>query len=188
MCGLLVEIGEKASAELFAEALLSMAHRGPDAEGTTEHNHNDKKVFLGHRRLSIIDTDQRSNQPMSSICGRFQIVFNGEIYNFRQIKDKHLSDQCMATESDTEVLLNSFINHGNMIFDELIGMYAVAIYDSKEGVLTVARDPFGIKPMYIFNDNERLIFSSEIKGLQGLNVKPLVDKNQLRQFLAHGFL
>ncbi len=124
------------------------AHRGPDAEGVW--SSDDGHCHLGHRRLSIIDLSDAANQPMLDSTGRYSIVFNGEIYNFRQLR-ANLESQGIKfkTSSDTEVLLQSFILHGAQVFSTLDGMFAVAIYDTLTRTLTLARDAAGESPCTI---------------------------------------
>ena len=140
----------------------SLLHRGPDA-GAIEVF--DNKIALGHRRLSIIDIQELSNQPMVSSSGRYWIIFNGEIYNYLEIR-KHLEDYKFVTNSDTEVILASielygidwFLSHAN-------GMFAIGVFDVLRDELILVRDRFGVKPLYYTIQGEALIFSSEIKGI-----------------------
>lgn len=140
----------------------SLVHRGPDAGEVKIFG---KNVALGHRRLSIIDITQSSNQPMVSSSGRYWIVFNGEIYNYREIR-QDLQSYSFITNSDTEVILASielygidwFLSHAN-------GMFAIAIFDCVKSELFLVRDRFGVKPLYYTIQNNTLIFSSEIKAI-----------------------
>ena len=139
----------------------SIAHRGPDADGVFIHKN---KLALGHRRLSIIDVSEGANQPMQSSTGKWQIVFNGEIYNFAQIK-KEL-DYNFETSSDTEVILASVEAKGiEWFLSRANGMFAIALFDTEKEELLLIRDRMGIKPLYYFLDNDVLIFSSEIKAI-----------------------
>jgi asparagine synthase (glutamine-hydrolysing) len=137
-----------------------MAHRGPNAEGTFV----DHQLALGHRRLSILDLDERSNQPFSDASGRFTLVFNGEIYNYKEIRAQ-LKNVPWRTESDTEVLLYAFIEWGNDCLRRLNGMFAFAIWDKQERELFIARDRLGIKPLYYAQKNGGMAFSSEVRSL-----------------------
>ena len=138
----------------------SIIHRGPDAGEVYIHD----KIGLGHRRLSIIDTREISNQPMHSNNKYWHIVFNGEIYNFEEIKQE--LDYTFKTNSDTEVILAAFQEKGIAWFLERAnGMFAIAIYNSVTQELYILRDRLGIKPLYIYNDGENLIFASEIKAI-----------------------
>lgn len=157
MCGI---NGITANERLVVEAMnATVSHRGPDHKDVF----CDAGITLGHTRLSIIDLDKRSHQPMKSNCGRYIIVFNGEIYNFQYLK-KTLSYD-FKTMGDTEVVLAGFIEQREHIFSKLNGMFACAIWDTQEQALFLARDSSGIKPLYYYSDGETLIFSSEIKAL-----------------------
>ncbi|WP_041798070.1 asparagine synthase (glutamine-hydrolyzing) [Rhodopseudomonas palustris] len=146
-----------------AAALAALAHRGPDAEG----EHREAGVFLGHRRLSIIDLDPRSTQPMH--LGPLSIVFNGEIYNYRALRAELERGGCVfRTESDTEVLLQAFARDGLDCLQTLEGMFSFAIWDRSARRLTLARDRYGEKPMVVFEDGEKLLFASEIPAIERL--------------------
>ena len=122
-----------------------MAHRGPDAEGVFMGG----PILLGHRRLSIIDLDPRGNQPMHSGCGRYSIVFNGEIYNFQKLKPL-VSDYEFKSLTDTEVILALYKKMGSAMLELLEGMFAIAIWDKDLQQLFLARDRFGKKPVYFW--------------------------------------
>ena len=167
MCGIAGILNfdqSKINPELANEIKKSLEHRGPDFSKIDYINEN---VALIHTRLSIIDLDQRSNQPMYSKDDRFSIVFNGEIYNFREIR-KTLEDKGVRffTDGDTEVLLEGFVHYGSKILDLLRGQFAFAIYDSLEGSFFLARDRVGIKPLYFSLLDEVFIFSSELKAIE----------------------
>ena len=167
MCGIagIVNFDQsKINPELANGIKKSLEHRGPDFSKVDYINEN---VALIHTRLSIIDLDQRSNQPMYSKDNRFSIVFNGEIYNFREIR-KTLEDKGVRffTDGDTEVLLEGFVHYGSKILDLLRGQFAFAIYDSLEGSFFLARDRVGIKPLYFSLLDEVFIFSSELKAIE----------------------
>lgn len=138
-----------------------IAHRGPDDDGF----YIDKDVALGMRRLAIIDLE-KGKQPITSEDGRYLIVFNGEIYNYQELRKELVGKgEKFKTESDTEVVLRMFEFEGTEAFRRLRGMYAFAIYDKEEKKLTLARDPFGIKPLYYFKKGETIsAFASEIKS------------------------
>ncbi|MBF7730500.1 asparagine synthase (glutamine-hydrolyzing) [Pseudomonas sp. N040] len=143
-------------------ALQSMQARGPDGEGVWQ----DERMILGHRRLSIIDLDPRAAQPMQSSCGRYLLAFNGEIYNFRELKAV-LQDEGVAfrTESDSEVLLALYARHGDDMLPLLRGMFAFVIWDSVSRFGFAARDPYGIKPLYYAQTAEGVWFGSQVKAL-----------------------
>jgi asparagine synthase (glutamine-hydrolysing) len=160
-----------------------MAHRGPDANG----EYIDQNITLGHRRLSIIDLDARGNQPMNSVCGRYVIVFNGEIYNYQALK-RGLDDVNFRSETDTEVLLVLFAKMGVKMLDLLEGMFAFAIWDKEPGELFLARDRFGKKPLYwwLSDDKSTFLFSSEIRSILAPRLfTPKLNRAVLGQFLLH---
>ncbi len=162
----------------------ALAHRGPNAAGF----YFNDKVGLGHRRLSIIDLTEAANQPMHSQCGRYVIVFNGEIYNYREIARE--LKVTLKTTSDTEVLLESFIQFGTGFVNKLNGMFAFVIYDTKEAVLYVYRDRMGIKPIYYYHDETNFIFASELKSFDVLpNIyKGGTNKQAINDFLYLGYI
>ena len=139
-----------------------MASRGPDAEALC----TDQGIALGHRRLAILDLDSRSNQPMTSSCGRYIIVFNGEIYNYKELRHELEAEGVhFHTTSDTEVLLTLFALKGKQMLLKLRGMFAFAVWDTVERVLFIARDPYGIKPLYYSQTEHGLVFASQVKAL-----------------------
>jgi asparagine synthase (glutamine-hydrolysing) len=170
MCGILGQISFKNTQQWnikkFENSLLLQKHRGPDDKGI----YSDNRVILGHRRLSIIDLDSHAKQPMISTCKNFVIVFNGEIYNYQEIKEQlKQKGYSFHTKSDTEVLLNAFIEYGIDAVKQFIGMFAFAIYDKKNEKVYIVRDRLGIKPLYYYQDNNNFTFSSEIKSILALN-------------------
>lgn len=137
-------------------------HRGPDDSGIF----SDEKISLGHNRLSIIDLSQAGHQPMISPDNNFVIIFNGEIYNFQEIKKELEAKGCVfKSKTDTEVVLLGFQAWGVKIFEKLNGIFALAIWDRKNETLYLARDPYGVKPLYYFWQDGKFIFSSEIKSI-----------------------
>jgi len=139
----------------------SLKHRGPDGEGFFI----DEKVALGNRRLAIIDIPT-GKQPMTTAEGRYWITFNGEIFNYIELrKELKKLGYTFQTKSDTEVLLTSYIAYGPQCLSKLNGMFSFAIYDTKTGHLFAARDRFGVKPFYYWFENGRFIFASEIKAI-----------------------
>ncbi len=152
-------------------------HRGPD--GTDIFCAPD--VTLGHNRLAIIDLDSRARQPMATSDGRYVIVFNGEIYNYRELKEA-LSDYAYKTESDTEVILAGYAAWGADIFSKLNGMFALAIWDTQTKTLVLARDPVGIKPLYYHYAEGKLVFSSELTGVLKYIREPHINVDALNMF------
>lgn len=161
--------------ELACQMLGSIAHRGPDDEGFF----SDGKITIGNRRLAIIDLSSAGHQPMNldkTLGGGIWIVFNGEIYNFKELRQELVSKGYrFLSNTDTEVILCGYKVYGDLIFEKLRGMWGVAIYDSQKGKLILSRDFFGIKPLYYYHDGKNFVFGSEIK-----TIKKFIDKNQLR--------
>ena len=162
----------------------SLEHRGPDF---SKIEYIDNKVVLIHTRLAIIDLDQRSNQPMVSKDKRYSIVFNGEIYNFKEIrKTLEAKGVNFYTDGDTEVLLEGYIHFGSDVLQLLRGQFSFAIYDSKEKSFFLARDRVGIKPLYFALSNNKFIFSSELKAIEKSNLFPFsADFDSYVAYLRH---
>jgi asparagine synthase (glutamine-hydrolysing) len=166
MCGILGQIDYSYNVnwnnELFSEALLLQKHRGPDDSGIET---GDNFIF-GHRRLSIIDLDNHAKQPMLSDDGKVILVFNGEIYNYQELRnDLVIKGYKFKTKSDTEVLLYSYYEFGIECIQNFIGMFAFTIFDSRNGKSYIVRDRLGVKPLYYHRSGEALTFSSEIKSI-----------------------
>ena len=142
--------------------------RGPDGAGLWQSE--DGRVVLGHRRLAIIDIGSNGDQPMSDATGRWVISFNGEIYNYRALRVELERLGCeFRTNSDTEVIVNPVAQWGEAGLRRLRGMYAFALWDTRERELWLARDPYGIKPLYMAVTPRAVAFASEIKQLLGLS-------------------
>jgi asparagine synthase (glutamine-hydrolysing) len=157
----------------------SMAHRGPDADQV----YVSQQVALGHRRLSIIDLSTAANQPFKDNSGRYVLVFNGEIYNFQEIKPL-LKDYDFKTNGDTEVIMAAYIKWGASCLHYLKGMFAFAIWDTKEQELFIARDRFGVKPFYYFDKDGLFLFASEIRAILASRMVPLsLDEQALYDYL-----
>jgi len=166
MCGILGKVFLNPSVKVdkirFVEGLNTMYHRGPDDYGVY---HNDR-ISLGHRRLSIIDLSEGAKQPMVSDDGKVVLTFNGEIYNYLEIKTELLSKGYrFRTNSDTEVLLYLFYEKGIACLEDLIGMFAFCIYDGRTETTYLVRDRLGIKPLYFAKLDENVVFASEIKAI-----------------------
>lgn len=176
MCGIVgyYQFKEKQVPKKMAEAVQALNLRGPDAQKIQDFG---ERCSLGHARLSIIDTSHAADQPMFDSSGRYCIVFNGEIFNFKPLKNRLIAKGYQfLTQSDTEVLLNMYIDLGLDFIKELNGFFAFAIYDSQEETLLLARDRFGIKPLYYTESENRIVFGSELKALKPLlNEKPEID-------------
>ena len=137
--------------------------RGPDGAGSW--SSDDDRVVLGHRRLAIIDTGSSGAQPMSDTTGRWVISFNGEIYNYRALRQElERLGRVFHSSSDTEVLINAVAQWGEAALRKLRGMYAFALWDSLERELWLARDPYGIKPLYVAANDETVWFASQARA------------------------
>jgi asparagine synthase (glutamine-hydrolysing) len=147
----------------------SIKHRGPDFQDVFI----EEPIYLAHARLSILDLSSDANQPMISRDGQYVLVYNGEVYNFQSIKKTLQSlGHLFKTSSDTEVILEGFIEWGIKLFEKLNGMFAFSIYDKKNQKIYIVRDRFGIKPLYYYYDNKTLLFASEIKSLLSSRLIP----------------
>ncbi len=155
-------------------------HRGPDYEKTFLKNN----IFAYHCRLSIQDLNKRSNQPFFSKDKRFMLLFNGEIYNFKKLKNKLKKKYKFITSSDTEVVLATYLIFGDKFLSKINGMFSILIYDFKLKKIILARDPFGQKPLYYFNDNQSLIISSEIKPIQKFK-KLKINKDSISSYFLN---
>jgi asparagine synthase (glutamine-hydrolysing) len=177
--------GQDADPALLARMAQEIAHRGPDDQGVETSG----PCGLGFRRLSIIDLSAAGHQPMRSADGRWTIVFNGEIYNYRELRAELLASGAQfRSHSDTEVLLHLYERHGSEMLSRLRGMFAFAIWDKRERSLFVARDRVGIKPLYyLLLPGERLYIASEIKAIVAdPRVKRAVEPRALMQYLYFG--
>lgn len=160
MCGINGIISRNHDKELLIKKMNDkIVHRGPDAEGI----YADDLVALGHRRLSIIDVTDAGNQPIYNEDKSVLVVFNGEIYNFKELKEE-LTNHTFTTNTDTEVLVHGYEEWGKDLPKKLRGMFALAIYDKQNKEIFVARDHFGQKPFYYYKTDEEILFSSEIKS------------------------
>lgn len=186
MCGIAGILGKKVEQGAIQNCSKSIAHRGPDATGVFQHN----DVCLIHRRLSIIDLSDAANQPMYSDDGKWVIVFNGEIYNYEEIRNRLISEgEHFKTHSDTEVVLKAFIKYGESCVDEFIGMFAIAIFNTAEEKLFLFRDRVGVKPLYYYYKNDVLIFGSELRSLLSWGVvEKKINKDGLAAYISLGYL
>ena len=184
MCGLIAAWDPSGLIEApLREALGDLHHRGPDAQGVIWREHH--RLHLAHARLKIIDTTNGANQPFVSPCGRWAIVYNGEIYNFRELRREIGDRWSWRSHGDTEVLMASWSLWGEACLSRFVGMFAFAIHDMEEHALTVVRDRFGIKPLYHITIGTRRVFASEIPPL--LRFRPAVaDESTIRTYLELG--
>jgi asparagine synthase (glutamine-hydrolysing) len=182
MCGIAGILGTYKESQLKA-MLASQHHRGPDATGKY---FDARFAALGHNRLAIIDLSAQSNQPFVDNSGRYALVFNGEIYNYIEIKAALQSQYDFKTESDTEVLLAAFIIYGTSCLAKLNGMFAFAIWDNQEKKLFAARDRFGVKPFYYSLFHNSFYFSSEIKALHAAGIPKVPNEKVWASYFAYG--
>ncbi|MBP9191670.1 MAG: asparagine synthase (glutamine-hydrolyzing) [Ignavibacteria bacterium] len=188
MCGFLGAVDFDKRLEviqpLLSKGLKAIAHRGPDSSREELF----ENVYLGHNRLSIIDLSESGNQPMKSANSDASIIYNGEVYNYQELK-KELSGIKFNSNSDSEVVLEGYLKEGTDYFKKLRGLYAFAIYDNRQNQkIILARDPSGIKPLYYFSKNNFHIFGSEIKALlPSVRNKITINENVIKTFLNLGY-
>ena len=167
MCGIIGSIGKNIDSRFCEQGIEAILHRGPDSQGTWQSP--DTRVFFGHTRLSIIDLSSAGSQPMmykGKDGHEYQIVFNGEVYNYKEIRDELLlKGYTFQSDSDTEVILLAFVTWGKSCVSKFRGMFSFAIYDLWEKKLFLCRDRFGVKPLYYYHKDTTFLFSSELKAL-----------------------
>lgn len=176
------------AAAILRGMLNCLIHRGPDAEGCFLETHDDKQVALGHRRLSIIDVSEKSNQPMT--YEGLTIVYNGEVYNFAEIRQElEREGYSFQTGGDTEVILKAFHLWGLLCVDKFRGMFSICIYDKKRQKATLIRDRVGTKPLYYYMDEKAFIFSSEINALrQHPGFKAALSQEGMSLYFQYGYI
>jgi asparagine synthase (glutamine-hydrolysing) len=181
MCGIIGFNFQSNNEKIFTVA----QHRGPDNTSKVTF----ENFTLGHNRLSIVDHNEASNQPFTSHCGRYTIVFNGEVYNHHEIRMKLRDKYPFRTESDTEAILYSYIENGASSLHEFQGMFAFAIYDQEEKKLFCARDRIGEKPFLYHFENGKFIFASEMNViLEALDQKPDINTEAIWQYLRYLYI
>jgi asparagine synthase (glutamine-hydrolysing) len=188
MCGIaggfaFTENGKKYIRQID-KAVACVRHRGPDGEGVF----SDDFVALGQTRLSIIDLSVAANQPMYSKDKRYCIVYNGEIFNYRELVDKYFKDHQFATTSDTEVFLELFIKEGVESFKKLRGFFAAAIYDKHTKEIFIVRDRFGKKPVHVYQDEDALLFGSELKVLFSFGIPKTLNRQILPYYFQVNYI
>ncbi len=185
MCGIVGSVGW--GDRYISEMNESQFHRGPDDGGTWEGvTASNERICLGSRRLSIIDVSNAGHMPMQTDDENYTIVFNGEVYNFREIRSElKKKGHSFRSGTDTEVVLKAYIEYGERCVERFNGMFALAIWDKKEDLLFLARDHFGIKPLYYAEGDRRIAFASELKSLRVLpDIEFDVDTNSLFKYLT----
>lgn len=190
MCGIagFCDFGQNSSKELLIKMTDSLSLRGPDGSGYFWQNLPEATIGLGHRRLSIIDLNESANQPL--FVNDYAIVFNGEVYNYVEIKNELIKlGHHFKTNSDTEVVLTSYIEWGISCLDKFIGMFAMVIYDPIKAKMVCIRDRAGVKPFYYYYNDGLFIFGSELKALiaHPRFVKK-IDSEGLSQFFKLGYI
>ncbi|MFC4819723.1 asparagine synthase (glutamine-hydrolyzing) [Dokdonella ginsengisoli] len=189
MCGIVGIVaapGQPLAEESVGRAMnAAIVHRGPDDEGI----YRDEQAMIGMRRLSIIDL-AGGHQPLHGAGGQVQVVFNGEIYNYRELRAELEQRGCrFATQSDTEVIVHGYLEFGERCFERLHGMFAIAIWDARSRTLLLARDRFGEKPLFYDDDGRRLAFASELKSLlQVPGFRREIDADAVQSYLCFGYV
>ena len=189
MCGIagIVALTDKGKSSLdkIGSAVSCLDKRGPDGKGIFQHNN----VALGHTRLSVIDTSDSASQPMNDASGRYTLIFNGEFFNFKEhrkfVLDKGFQ---LKSESDSEVLLYLYIIEKEKCLERVNGFFAFAIYDRQEESLFIARDRMGVKPLFIYQDEDRLMFASEMKSLMAMGIPKEMDEVSLFTYLQLNYI
>ncbi len=188
MCGIagFIDFKQQSTAAELKTMTDTLAHRGPDGSGYSFFQSQTASIGLGHRRLSIIDLSELGAQPMT--WSDYEIVFNGEIYNFEEIKSelKTLGHQFVG-QSDTEVLLHSYQQWKEQCIEKCIGMFSFVIHDKKEGKIFIARDRLGVKPLFYYWSNDTFLFASELKAFHSHPLfKKEMNPNAIASFLQYG--
>ena len=179
ICGIVNFDRQAVDGPMIQQMMRMMAHRGPDDQGLVLRD----GVGLGAVRLSILDLSANGHQPMVSADGRWVIVYNGEVYNFVELrKELQAKGYTFKSNSDTEVVLNSFIEWGMESLPRFVGMFAFAIYDNVSCTITIVRDRFGVKPLYFESRGSALIFASEIAPVLSLRRQGDVKINEQTMF------
>lgn len=188
MCGITgyINLKEAVTSEIIQQMTDSLIHRGPDGGATfiSENNH----IAFGHRRLSFLDLSEQGKQPMKDNSGQLTITFNGEIYNFLELKQE-LSDYHFQTTTDTEVILAGYKKWGINVVNKLKGMFTFALLDESNQKLYLARDRFGIKPLYYTLQDQKLLFASELKAIHASKqVKMEIDFSSFSDYFVYRYI
>lgn len=187
MCGIAGTIGGRSRSDDVGRMIEILGHRGPDGDGI--YTDPDGKAVLGHRRLSIIDTSDAGRQPMASADGRYVITYNGEVYNYLELRRELESSYRFTTRTDTEVVLAAYERWGEDCLDRFVGMFSFVIWDEIEKVAFAARDRFGVKPFYYsVRGDGTFVFASEIKAIHAAGVPKLINDAIWATFLTYGVL
>lgn len=184
MCGIAGIVGHSWTRPQLERMIAAQHHRGPDANGL--YVSPDGVAGLGHNRLSIIDLSEAGQQPMTDASGRCTMVFNGEVYNYIELRSE-LSGYPFRSKTDSEVVLAAYATWGEQCLARFLGMFAFAIWDEQEQKLFAARDRFGVKPFYYHSGGEAFLFASEIKALHAAGVAAEPDPCAWATYLVHGY-
>ena len=189
MCGISGIISKKTLSQndiaQLSASVKAMNKRGPDSQGTFVHD----KVGLGHARLSIMDTSSAASQPFVHEDGNHVLVFNGEIYNFKELREPLEKEGItFRTHSDTEVLLELYKKEKEKCIEKFVGFFAFAILDKRDGSVFIARDRFGIKPLYVYQDEQKILFGSELKSIMAFDIKKDINFTSLYQYLQFNYI
>ena len=182
MCGI---TGYIANEKLpLAQMMLAVQHRGPDAQGKYETTLHQKQVGLGHTRLSILDLSENGHQPFVADDQKAQMVYNGEIYNYQELKEEHLKHETFHSNTDTEVVLKLYQQKGIEFIDLLNGDFSIAILDQHQNKLYLVRDRAGVKPLYFYHQSDKLVFGSEIKSILKSGIKAELEMENLQKYFV----
>lgn len=186
MCGIVGIISKnKEQLAQIDNATQALIRRGPDNQSVVRF----KNLALGHARLSIIDVSENANQPFNDKSKRFTIIFNGEIYNYLDLREELINEGLeFRTNSDTEVLLNLYIKYGEKCLEKLNGFFAFSVYDKKDNSLFIARDRIGIKPLLYYFDGTDFIFASELKAIFKFKINKEIDQVSLFNYLQFNYI
>jgi asparagine synthase (glutamine-hydrolysing) len=188
ICGELTHAGAPVEQPALAAMAGTLAHRGPDHAATFRNDAG--TIGLGFRRLSIIDLRAAAHQPIGNEDGSIQLVFNGEIYNYRELRQPLVSSgHSFRSNSDSEVIVHLYEEHGQGAIDRLEGMFALAIWDGRQNELLLARDRVGKKPLFVWSDDRRTVFASEIKALLARSELGIeIDEDVIPYYFLHGYV
>jgi len=189
MCAIFGSVNLNLSENEILKSLNLMKHRGPDSHGTYKDKNNKFSLVMGHNRLEILDIKMGS-QPMISSDGDYVVVYNGEIYNFKELRKKleNLGHKFFTNHSDTEVLIHGYKEWKSNLPEHLNGMWAFAIYDKKRSQIFLSRDRFGEKPLFYYFKNNIFVFASELSGITNFkNLDLKINNANLKKYCAYGF-
>lgn len=185
MCGIIGVVDEQINLALFREGLKALRHRGPENYGWLAETIAGKEVAIGHTRLSIIDLSEAGNQPMQ--YGQTLMSYNGEVYNFQELREKHLQKDSLKSTSDSEVILHLYSKLGSNFVNELNGDFSIAFLDKNESKIKLYRDRFGVKPLYIYRDQSTFAFASEIKAFRSMGLSLTLDRDEVGRYLVYKY-